>query len=88
MGLEGNGTHRMYHERAQHYAAAQRLKEDVEHLRIRWRHYNFPVQELLRLLLTRHGLEAATLATDALERQYVSRESKSDVEGPCEGTEQ
>ena len=60
-------------ERARHYAAAQQLKEDVLHLKERWNRYNFPVQELLRLMLTQHGLQAATLATDALDRQFYTR---------------
>ena len=86
MGLEGSAAHHAYREQAQHYVAAQRLKDDVESLRVRWQHYNFPVQELLRLMLTQHGLQAATLATDALERQYTL-ESKNGAEGPCEGRE-
>ena len=65
-------------ERARQYAAAQRLKEDVQHLKERWKSYNFPVQELLRLMLNQHGLQAAILATDALDRQF-SRTTSTDT---------
>ena len=64
-------NHALSQERAKHYVAAKRLREDVQHLKTRWLRYNFPVQELLRLMLVRHGLDAATLGTDALDRQYV-----------------
>jgi len=64
-------NHALSQERAKHYIAAKRLREDVQHLKARWLRYNFPVQELLRLVLIKHGLEAAILATDALDRQFI-----------------
>ncbi len=69
--LQGNGEkHDKLAEQARQYAAARQLTEETQCLKERWLRYNFPVQEILRHLLVMHGLEAAQLATDALDRQY------------------
>ena len=65
-------AHREYVQRAQQFVAAQRLREDVQRLEARWHKYSFPIQELLKLLLRKHGLDAAALATDALDEQSAT----------------
>ncbi len=72
--VPGEEEQNALNEKAHQMMAARQLKEDVLCLKARWRRYNFPVQELLLLLLRQHGLDAATLATDALERLFRSAE--------------
>lgn len=71
---ESDATPHSRDEWTHQYAAAQRLKEDVQQLNILWQHYALPVQSLLTTLLTRFGLEAAALVTTALERQEHRRQ--------------
>jgi len=51
----------------------KRLLEHPSTLSTRWKRYNFPVQLLLKLLLEKHGVDAATIATDALDRQFSTK---------------
>ncbi len=47
----------------------QQEQEEIARLRERWKRYNLPTQERLELLLQNHGIQAAQMATEALERK-------------------